>query len=138
MSRSTSRRESPGDRVAALERMGIEIHSTSAGSIRAGWPKGSTHWRVEVLRAGAFVQTPFSMGSAHKGEPKTEDVIHSLLMDMDILSMSFAEYCKELGLDRGSVSTRYDYNRGREVCDKFRAMFTAEELEELRELFADY
>lgn len=131
------------DREFILTAMGVSITSTRRpGLRREGWDAKASHWKVTFIRAGkGDFSVTYSMGSAHTGLPELCDVVNSLLLDASLGENSFADFCSELGMETETREQLRKAHESHDACmrtnDQLRALFTKNELEDLRELFAD-
>jgi hypothetical protein len=68
------------------------------------WSRDASHWRVTLKRGRKRMTTPYSMGSAHTGEPKAADVLWCLVQDAHSYdnASSFEEWCGDYGYDTDS------------------------------------
>ena len=74
-----------------------------------------------------------------KIEPKSLNVIWSLLLDSDVLQHdNFEDWASSLGYDTDSRKAESIYQECLKIALKFCNAFTAAELEELREAFSEY
>lgn len=96
-----------------IEENGVRM--TSRRVKPTGWAaeqKGATSWRVTLRRGQRSMTTAYSMGSAHKGEPRAADVLSCLVSDAQAGEeySDLFEFAHELG---GDLNTRkgYDDNR---------------------------
>jgi hypothetical protein len=87
------------------------------------WSKTASHWEIVFSRGTAELVTHYSMGSAHKGEPKIEDVLDCLANDASSIENSrrFEDWAEEFGYDTDSRRAERIYD----ACVK-----TANELKE--------
>lgn len=128
------------DRAYILDAMGVGMKSKRAES-RADaeeWGAGASHWRVTITRAGKRIITAFSMGSAHMGKPALCDVVGCLLRDIEYANDSFSDWCDALGLDSDSRKAERTWRACKRTAAAMARLFSASELAELSELFADY
>jgi hypothetical protein len=106
------------------------------------WDAAASHWQCVLYRVGAGnrerIVVTFSMGSAHKGPPKLEDVLASLLMDAQSADESFDDWCANFGFDSDSRKALADYEACVRVAADLRRLFSAAERAELAEIFEDY
>lgn len=128
-----------GDRDYILEAMGLTMKTERRTRARAGWGPGASHWTVTLARRGESMRAPYSMGSAHTGQPDMVDVLGSLLLDANCAGESFADFCAELGMDTDTAEDRSKADRAYNACkraaDGLARLFTPAELDDLRELF---
>lgn len=128
------------DREFILGALGVTIESRQIDT-RPGadqWDANATHWRVTVLRGTKAFGVNYSMGSALQGEPDLQGVISALLSDSECADDSFASWCADYGLDTDSRNARVMWRGCRNAARYMRHMFTAAELDDLRELFEGY
>lgn len=90
-----------------------------------GW-EGASHWRCSLssrMHEGqAFYSPEYSMGSAHTGEPKLEDLLYSLHMDCTgVLDSSFEEWADEFGYDSDSRKAERIYKLCRKTLYAMRS-----------------
>lgn len=71
-------------------------------------------------------------------QPKTADVVHCLLMDASGTEGGFESWAADLGYDSDSRGAERIYNACRAVSVVLNRTFTADELAQLQEAFADY
>lgn len=134
--------EMPDDQGAfLLGAMGV-VFSAAKQSGRpddvAQWAPGSSHYLVTIARGTKSFQTWYSMGSAHTNPPELSDVMASLLMDTSDTDSPFEEWADGLGYDTDSRKAEAIYRACLVIGAHLSAMFTTQELEDLREVFADY
>lgn len=131
------------DGAYILDAMGVSIASifvserpdTFLGNIQTG----TNHYRVLVKRGNKDMTVFYSMGPAYTSEPDAEDVFNSLLMDTsDIEDCSFEEWAENYGYDTDSRRAERCYEECQKILLNLKAMFSASELDDLRELFADH
>ena len=126
----------------AIQAMGIEIYQVQLGSRPDGQDFGSraTHWRVHISRKGhGYLETVYSMGSAHKGLPQLADVLSCLLSDASSArSHSFGEWCDEFGYDTDSRKALAAYESCEKTADALRDMLNSHEIETLENLYENY
>lgn len=69
------------------------------------WMKQATHWRVQIWidRKKCEMSIYYSMGSAHRGQPKHDDILDCIASDIAGVrnSKSFAEWAEEYGVEIG-------------------------------------
>lgn len=109
----------------------------------ATWNREASHWHVMISRDGvgnpSQMNLQYSMGSAHKGEPKLADVMYSLVCDTrDIDGQSFEQWASEFGYDSDSRRAERIYRACVNQRTEMLALFTRAELDQLVELFQDY
>jgi len=132
-----------GDGAYILEQMGVtfaalRINERPDGNM-SDMPAGSTHWRILIKRSGKDMTVFYSMGPAHSGTPDDCDVFNSLLMDTsDIEGEAFEDWAENLGFDPDSRKAERCFKACQETLLNLRTLFTNRELDDLRELFADY
>lgn len=127
------------DRAFILDAMGVSIRSRQVDS-RPGadqWDSNATHWRVTIKRGGKSFSTHYSMGSALRGNPELQDVINSLLMDSDSAD-DFESWADNLGMDTDSRRAYAAWQACKRIARDMGRLFSADELDDLRELFGDY
>lgn len=128
------------DREFILEALGVTIESRQIDT-RPGadqWDANATHWRVTVLRGTKAFSVNYSMGSALQGEPDLQGVISALLSDSECADDSFTSWCADYGHDTDSRNARIMWRGCQRTADGLARLFTAAELDDLRELFEGY
>ena len=98
---------------------------------REDWP-GATHWRCQLKRGGQKMQVTYSMGSAHKGTPKVEDVIQSLGSDASIYqnASSYEDFLDEFGYE-DDQKHRYTWMAIQRESKSLRKLLGDEDYEQL-------
>lgn len=136
--------EMPDDDGAfILEQMGVSFSSLYISERPDGnmtdMPAGSTHWQILLKRGGKEMTVYYSMGPAHTGTPNYIDVFNSLLTDTsNIEGADFEEWAENLGWDSDSRKAERAFKACQETLLNLRQLFGESELEDLREIFADY
>lgn len=99
----------------------------------------ATHWKVWIKRGERLMTAYYSMGSARSGEPDTTDVMGCLLSDTDNIDAGydFEEWADALGYDTDSRAAERIYNACKQTWAELEPMFTASELTDIRQAFAD-
>lgn len=95
---------------------------------RLGWD-----YKAEKERRGA-TSTYLLKQFGRVKTPPAADVLHCLVLDEVIASMSFRDYCAELGGDTDSIKSLNQYNATCELGAKLRTVFTHEQIARLRQL----
>lgn len=102
-------------------------------------------WNVLKLRPHADIKDKALQSSlcaklaiAQKVIPKLTDVLHSLLLDGAAIDRTFEDWCAELGYDSDSIRALETFQACERIGKQLARGFTREELEELREAFAEY
>lgn len=99
--------------------------------------KGATHWVVTLSQTGRgnprTFTTFYSMGSAHKGAPKIDSVLSSLMFDASGAenASSFEDWASEYGYDTDSRKAERMYNACREISAKLRVFLGRDAYNEL-------
>lgn len=70
--------------------------------------------------------------------PTPANVLYSLLSDMSACETSFNDWCSDFGYDNDSLSALNTYQACCENGEKVRALFSNEQVEQLRELLEEY
>lgn len=129
------------ERDYILEAMGVtflaNVRSTRTDGL-GDWVSGSSHYAFTITRGTRSIEGWYSMGPALSGGPSLQDVMASLLMDTSDLDDSFEDWADNLGMDSDSRKAERIYNACRDTLANLERMFTQQELEDLREMFADY
>lgn len=125
-----------------LDAMGVTFASVNTGErtdgLMSDMPAGSTHWRVLIKRGTKEIETRYSMGPAHTGEPDGADVFGSLLMDTsDVEGETFENWADNLGFDTDSRKAERIFEACQKTLLNLKTMFNKSELDDLREMFAD-
>ena len=129
-----------GDRAFVLDAMGVAVNSRQVDS-RPGadqWDRHATHWRVTIKRGGESFTTHYSMGSALRGDPELQDVVHCLLTDAEYGGESFADWCDNMGDNPDSRRAYSAWEACKRTAASLARLFSPSELEELREMFGGY
>lgn len=106
--------------------------------------KNATHWQVLVKRGEHMLSLEYSMGSAHTGNPKIDDVMHCIMMDASIFESvdSFYNFCEELGMtiedEASGEKAEHMYKDCRKMSRFMNKAFTESERETLDEIFQDF
>ena len=128
------------ERAHILREMGVALELTrvrmrpDAGD----WHAGSQHFSFKVSRAGREYSGHYSQGQAHTAAPDLCDVLAALLMDSSGADQPFEDWAADLGFDPDSRKAESVYNACGETLAALERMFSADDLNDLRELFADY
>lgn len=90
------------------------------------WARSALHYKVTLRRRTATGKKRtmtlfFSLGSAHKSEPKLQDVLDSLLSDSGTPDFSFEEWCAEYGYDTDSRRAEKTYKACLKQTERFQA-----------------
>lgn len=131
-----------------LRSLGVKITSVESAP-REGFGPGSSHWRCILSRSRTrhsklehprTLSTHYSMGAAHTGNPKVDDVVYCLMSDADSVRYceSFEEWCGELGMNADSRKDFAVYQACLETCNELDQFFLVKELEEIREACQDF
>lgn len=100
-----------------IERHGLTMTAEVAETNphMANMPEGSTHWLVTLRLGDRSMIVPYSMGSAHSGEPEIADVLSCLTSDAGGIegSYSFSDWCGNYGYDDDSRTAERVYNASR-------------------------
>jgi hypothetical protein len=130
------------DQAFILEAMGVisaNLRIPQRPDGNDGWDERASHWRVLILRNGMDVTTHYSMGSAHTSEPELADVMGSLLRDAEgTENTTFEEWADSYGLDSDSRKAERSFTACQQIALELKTLFTARELDDLRELFEDF
>ena len=128
-----------------LEQMGVAMGVTSilerSGDVSDSLRHAASHFRIKITRGRRALRTEYSQGSAHNGEtPELARVLYSLLMESESIESSsdFEDWADNCGYDTGSHLTKRLYNACQKISRQVREMFTAAELSDLAEIFADF
>lgn len=124
-----------------LGAMGVTFAATKQSTrpdASADWAEGSTHYQVAIVRGNKSFQVYYSMGPAHTNGPDLADVIYSLLMDTSDIDQPFEDWAADLGYDSDSRKAEAIYRACMVEAAQLAGMFTKQELDDLREVFADY
>ena len=70
--------------------------------------------------------------------PKIEDVVHSLVMDSEVLEYDFAEWCGNFGYQEDSRKAEQIYNDCMQIALKINRSLGTDGLNTLREVYQDY
>lgn len=129
------------DREFILDEMGVSFGTIRVAERPDGdlWHDGVSHWRVLFKRGNHDLTAFYSMGSACTGQPQMADVFNCLLNDSDnIEGNDFEGWASDYGFDTDSRKAERVFNACQKTLLELKRLFTASELEELRELFHDY
>lgn len=128
------------DREFIAESMGVAIDSTRTESRPDAdqWDAGASHWNVTVTRGSKSFTVPYSMGSAHKGAPKLCSVLYCLLLDSGCSRESFDAFCADIGADTDSRRAFAQWEACKATAANMARLFTADELDGMRDLWRDY
>lgn len=126
-----------------LAAMGVEVSATRVDSrpdkIMGDMPRGSSHWRFRIARAGQTMDGYYSMGPAHIGPPEAADIVGSILMDIsDIDGTSFEDWADGMGLDTDSRKALACFEACQEELLDMRRLFSSDELDDLSVISAGY
>lgn len=79
----------------------------------------------------------YSIGSAlNESDINVKSVMSALLLDM--VECDFNEFCDNFGYDNDSIKALNIYKQCEKIMYKMNKMFSASELNEMRELLTDY
>ena len=129
-----------------LGRLQVEMQASAIvkrSDDNGDWPADATHWNCFIRRVGHGVEkkegftVEFSMGSAHRGSPEIADVFGCMLSDADSTDQSFEDWADSLGYDSDSRRAERTYNACKATAEKLATLFSASEIDDLREVFAD-
>lgn len=70
--------------------------------------------------------------------PPIKDVLYSLALDSDCIDYSFEDWAANYGYDSDSRKAESIYRECQSIANKMQRMFSADEIEFLREYFQDY
>lgn len=126
-----------------LEAMGVTFSNLRIperpDGLMQDMPSGATHYRVLIKRGSLDMSIYYSMGPAHKSPPSASDVMNSLLIDTsDVEGIDFEEWAENIGFDPDSRKAERAFKQCQETLLQLRQLFSESELEDLREVFADY
>lgn len=106
------------------------------------WDKTASHWTCVLQYGNHSLSVGYSMGSAHKGQPKVDNVVYSILMDSYAKDMKPEEFCQEYGYDSSShkdrAFARWAIAAGRKSYNWIMQVLTQEQYEALQKAFEDY
>lgn len=103
------------------------------------WSADATHWRVNIKRGNEVMTVNYSMGSAYAGEPQESDIFNSLLLDTsNVEGETFEDWAGNFGYDTDSRKAEKSFNACKEELVSLQRLFSKSELNDLREIFADY
>lgn len=71
-------------------------------------------------------------------DPHAADLLHSITLDAQWASESFASWCEDMGCDTDSRKALETYEACQNNADKLRSFFSREEIERFTELLQDY
>lgn len=103
---------------------------------RGGHGLGNYYDVFLTYRGQTLYEGPFFKGIALRGEPTTEEVLYSALMDAT--EEAFEDWCAGYGYDEDSRKAYVIYEKCRESHENLTAAFSSEEIDDLREYFQDY
>lgn len=127
------------DREFILSAMGVTMRAMRAERPDASeWGEAASHWRVTLKRNGKSYSTHYSMGAALTGSPELCDVLYCLISDAESAGESFDDWCANFGYDTDSRKAERTWKACKRVAASLSRLFTNNELDALRELFADY
>lgn len=133
------------DGTHLLESMGVAFAylrvNTRPDNLMADMPAGSSHHRVLIKRGNQEMTIYYSRGPAHESEnPDNADVFNSLLIDTSAIDIGyeFEEWAENLGFNPDSREAERIFKLCQETLLHLKTLFSDSELDELRELFADY
>lgn len=117
----------------AKERIKMEAELTDQNPNMDSMPAGSTHWVCRFRRAGKRMSVHFSMGPAHSGEPKTDEVLDCLASDASSFENagSFESWAGDYGYDTDSRKAERTYRAVEKQTAKLRAFLSPEAFETL-------
>ena len=99
--------------------------------------EGGRGFHCVLSYKGHTMSCPFSMGSAHTGDPKVADVMHSLLLDSSAVDMDFEDWCSDFGYDTDSRKARDTYDKCLELGEAFLNM-VGDDFQLFQEASQDY
>lgn len=69
------------------------------------WARGSTHWKCTLRQWGNSMTFYYSMGPAHSGDPKVDDVLNSLASDARIFDgvRDSKDLASDLGIEAAAA-----------------------------------
>lgn len=103
--------------------------------LRDDWDNAH-HWAYTLQRGDAIIEGMFSKGYAIQGDPTREEVMECLLIDTDHLDLGdFEEWADWLGFDPDSRRAERIYHACLQMQEDLQAMFSDEELENIRNVF---
>mgnify|MGYP001439538122 CR=1 FL=1 len=126
-----------------LDAMGVTFRyepiDARTDGLMGEWAAKSSHWSVTYERVGKAIKTQYSMGPAHDGrEPDMTDVLENLLSDSDADGYAtFEDWADDMGYDSDSRKAERIYNACLVIAGKVNEMFTASELSDLRDMYAE-
>jgi|SRR5690625_1891125 len=130
------------DHEFILENMGVSFSAMKIAERPddvGEWASDASHYHVMFRRGKNELESYFSMGSAHIGAPQMAAVFHCLLMDSDGIEYNdFESWAADYGFDTDSRKAERVFNACQKTLLDLKRLFTASELEELRELFHNY
>lgn len=132
------------DPAYILESMGVsidvEFRRERPDPTIGDMPKGTTHWRILIRRAGETIELFYSMGPACTGEPELCEVFYSILADTSDIDSGydFEEWAENLGFDPDSRRAESAFQACRRELSDLKRLFKESEISDLREIFQDY
>jgi hypothetical protein len=107
-------------------------------------------WRCEIRTMKGKVSVDYKMGLGHvikakikyiEDKPKAptlETVLHSLILDSEAREMSLEDWCDSFGYDSDSIKALGIYQACCESAKKLNAIYTREEIKQIKEALQDY
>lgn len=92
------------DREFILGELGLTMRATRKDGTREGWDANASHWRITLRRDRASMTVEYSMGAALTTSPTLSDVLNCLMLDAELGTQSFEDFCADLGYDTDSRS----------------------------------
>ncbi len=129
------------DRAFILDAMNLRMDATRIYSHpdMDEWDASASHWEIHLSRADMTSPPfPYSMGSAHTGEPDLCDVFNCLLRDADSADQSFEDWCSDMDMNEDSRKAYRTWESCKNTSGKMTRLFTESELSDLRDLFSNY
>lgn len=129
-----------------LHVMGVSISSMEIEERNdrlSHWTNAS-HWKITARRGSYSFQFLYSMGEAHRGIPKIDDVFYSLLMDASMVDSheNLDDFASNMGYNNEDKQEKMRANRVWRECKRTDArlnhMFTEEEIKTLHSIFEDF
>jgi hypothetical protein len=107
-------------------------------------------WRCEIRTMKGAISIEYKMGLGHifkarntwdvdkPKSPTLEAVLHSLVLDSEAREMSFNDWCDSFGYDNDSIKALGMYQDCCESAKKLNAVYTREEIKQIKEALQDY
>lgn len=123
-----------------LDQLDIDFHCeaipTRTDGLMSDMPAGTRHFECTFYQGNnPALVVQYSQGPAHMGMPTREEVLQSIMQDIAYADYEFEDFCIEMGYDTDSRTAERIYNAVVEQNEVVQAMFAADEITDLQQLF---